>query len=350
MKKPSSPNGKFLFSLIVLGGFFLLALLADFVAPYADSDQYRAYFYAPPMRVHFFDREGRFHGRPFVYGLRSQDPGLVLYEEDPQQVFPIYFGVRGRPYRLWGLFPADRHLFGLKEPGRLFLLGGDALGRDILSRLLLGSQISLSIGLLATALSLPLGIGIGGLAGYYGGRWIDTVLMRVTDLFLALPGLYLALALRSAFPRDMSSAQIYFMLVLILSFLGWSSLARPIRGQVLSLREQDFILAAKSLGARDARIMLYHILPNVLTFALVQATLTIPTYLLAEVALSYLGIGMQEPLASWGNMLAGARNVLDVIHHWWLLMPGVAIFLAVLAFNTLGDALQLRLAPSRRAP
>ncbi|MBI1746813.1 MAG: ABC transporter permease [Acidobacteria bacterium] len=339
MRLPTRNSREMVFSLGILTTFFFLALMADFFSPYAESEQYRDYFYAPPTRIHFIDREGKFHGWPFVYRIRLKDPGLALYEEDATERYFISFGLRGRPYRFLGLFSWDRHFFGVKG-AHLFLLGCDDLGRDLFSRLLFGSQVSLSIGVMATVLSLPIGLAIGSLAGYYGGRWVDVWLMRLTDLFLAMPGLYLVLALRSAFPRDMSSAKIYLMMVVILSFLGWSSLARPIRGIVLSLREREFILAAKGLGASDGRIIIVHILPNIATFALVQATLAIPMYLLAEVMLSYLGIGMQEPLASWGSMLAGAQNLSALSQHWWLLTPGVAIFLVVLGFNHLGDALQ----------
>ena len=338
------------FSLSVLGAFLILALGADFFAPYGESEQYRAYFYAPPTPVHFFDRQGVFHRRPFVYRMeRITEDGTVRYVENTEMAFPIQFGVRGRPYRLVGLIPWDRHLLGVPEPAHLFLLGCDELGRDVFSRLLFGAQVSLALGLLVTALSVPLGVAVGSLAGYYGGRWVDTVLMRLTDLFLALPGLYLVLALRSAFPLEFSAAspealktRLFFMLALILSFLGWSSMARPVRGLVLSLRERDFITAARALGASDGRILAVHVLPNLSGFVLVQATLAIPAYLLAEIALSYLGLGIPEPYASWGRMLAGLQHGLDATGRWWMWSPAAAVFLVVLAFNQLGDALSPR--------
>jgi len=243
--------------------------------------------------------------------------------------------------------PTSVHLYGVDPPGRVFLLGSDSFGRDVVSRLLYGSQISLTVGVVGIAISFTLGLLLGGIAGYFGG-WADTVIMRFAELLLSVPSLYLIIALRAVFPVDLPSRQIYLGIVAILAFIGWAGLARVIRGLVLSMRKSDFVTAAEALGFSRFRVITRHVLPNTMSYVIVAATLSIPGYILGEVVLSFLGVGVQEPSASWGNMLNQARSIRALTTFPWLLfVPGTAIFLTVMAFNFLGDGLRDALDPRR---
>lgn len=332
-------------SLLLL--FYLAALLAPFIAPYAYDTMDRARFYHPPMRLHWVDDAGRFHPWPFVHPTRLADPRRFRYEEDRSVRHPLRLFVRGAPYRLFGFIPADRHLFGVEEPGRIYLLGTDPQGRDVLSRSLYGSQISLTVGLVGIAISFTLGMLLGGISGFFGG-WVDTVIMRTTELIFSIPGLYLIIALRGMFPADLPSQSTYLIIIGILAFIGWAGLARVIRGMVLSIRRADYVAAAEALGMGRLRIIRRHILPNTLSFVIVAATISVPGYILGEVVLSFLGVGVQEPAASWGNMLNQSRSIRVLGSFPWLLfVPGMAIFLTVMAFNFLGDGLRDALDPRR---
>jgi peptide/nickel transport system permease protein len=252
---------------------------------------------------------------------------------------------RGEPYRLLGL-RLDRHLFGVDRPGRIFLFGADLYGRDAFSRILYGSRVSLTVGLVGIAISFTFGLLLGGIAGFFGGL-TDTVMMRVTEVLMSVPGLYMILALRSIFPDDMPSDRMYMAIVGILSLIAWASLSRIIRGMVLSIRQNEFVTAARALGMGRLRIIIRHILPNTLSFTIVAATISVPGYILGEVALSFLGVGIQEPQASWGLMLAQAQNVSVLQTFSWVLAPGYFIFITVLAFNFLGDGLRDALDPRK---
>jgi peptide/nickel transport system permease protein len=290
--------------------------------------------------------QGRWHS-PFVYGSRAGAD--QSYEVDHAQRYPLRLLPRGARYRLFGMLPGDRHLFGVDAPGRIFLLGADDTGRDVWTRLLYGSQVSLTVGLVGIAISFTLGLLLGGVSGYFGG-WVDTLIMRSTELLLSIPGLYLIVALRGVFPLDLPSQQTYLAIVAILSFIGWASLARVIRGMVLSLRQAEYVLAAEAMGASSLRIIVRHILPNTMSFTIVAATVAVPGYILGEVFLSFLGVGVQPPAASWGNMLNAARSERVLTSFpWMLLAPGVAILLTVMAFNFFGDGLRDALDP-RKAP
>jgi peptide/nickel transport system permease protein len=316
--------------LIVL---YLIALFAGFIAPYNYQRMDNNGFFHPPTWP-------RFKGFRLVVPRYEQLPGAYHYRVVPNDTKPIHFFVRGDKYKLFGFIPTTIHLFGTGDPNYpIYLLGADQFGRDEFSRLLYGSQISLSIGIIGILLSFTFGMIIGGISGYFSG-WTDSFLMRFCELIMSIPALYLIISLRATFPPGMSSAEVYLMIVIILSFIGWASMARVIRGMALSLREQQFILAARSIGQSHLKIIVRHILPNTFSYVIVAATLSVPYYILGEVVLSFLGVGIQEPSASWGNMLTAAQNIEYLRNYPWLLAPGAAIFITVLAFNFLGDGLR----------
>lgn len=333
-------------SLHILIVLYVLAIFADFIAPYPYDIQHRDTPYHPPTQIHFFDENGKFHPRPFVYSYKMIDPINKHYEIDFSKKYPIYFFIDGEPHYLFGFIKTEKHLFGVKE-GKIFILGADSLGRDIFSRILYGARISLSIGLIGVVLSFSIGTLIGGISGYFGGR-IDNIIMRLSEILMSFPSFYLMLALRAIFPINLSSTQVFLMIVVILSLIGWAGVARVVRGMVLSIREMEYVLAAKSYGASSLRIIVKHIIPNTYSYLLIAATLSIPGYILGESALSLLGLGIQEPYASWGNMLASATSYTAVSSYPWILAPGIAIFITVLAFNILGDALRDSLDPKLR--
>ena len=331
--------------LILLYGF---AFFAEFITPYSSDLQVRGKAFHPPTRLHFFDEDHNFSLPPFVYHYELVDRVFKVYRPDPTVKYPLRFFVRGEKYNFLGLIPSDIHLFGTEVPGHIFLLGTDKFGRDIFTRLLFGARISLSVGLVGILVSFSIGALIGGISGYYGGV-VDNLLMRVAEMIMAFPGFYLLLALRALLPTALPSTTVYLLIVFILSFIGWPGFARVIRGMFLSLREREFSLAAKALGSTDLRIILRHILPNTMSFVIVAATLSVPAYILGESALSFLGLGIQEPQASWGNMLAAAMNTRVLVSFPWILAPGFLIFITILAFNFLGDALRDALEPRMRA-
>jgi peptide/nickel transport system permease protein len=331
----------------VLALFYTLALLAPFVAPYPQEQMDRAKYFHPPQPLHWIRADGSFSLRPYVRDMRLIDVGSFEYEEDPARELPLRFLVRGAEYYLVGFIPTNIHLYGVDPPNRVLLLGSDSFGRDVLSRLFYGAQISLTVGVVGIAISFTLGLLLGGVAGYFGGV-VDTIIMRVTELLLSIPSLYLIIALRAVFPMDLPSRQVYLGIVAILAFIGWAGLARVIRGLVLSMRKSDYVTAAEALGFTRMRVIARHVLPNTMSYVIVAATLSIPGYILGEVVLSFLGVGVQEPSASWGNMLNQARSIRALTSFPWLLIvPGTAIFVTVMAFNFLGDGLRDALDPRR---
>ncbi|HKG22774.1 MAG TPA: ABC transporter permease [Blastocatellia bacterium] len=330
-------------ALAVLVALYLASIFAGFISPYSYEHINSEYSFHPPMlgRVRIFDERGSLT-RPFVYAISvtsQTSKGYLGYSEDATRKYPVRFFVRGDPYTILWLARSNVHLFGVDGPGVFFLFGSDLFGRDVFSRIMYGSQVSLSVGIVGIIISTIIGMLVGGVAGYYGGV-TDFVSMRVVEVILAIPSLYFILILRGAFGNDLSSTQSYLLIVVILSFIGWASEARVIRGMVLGLKEQEYILAARALGFGKLRIIINHILPNTLSFVIVTATLSVPFYILSEVALSFLGIGIQEPDPSWGNMLSAAQNVALLTNFTWILVPGVFIFVAVMAWNFLGDGLR----------
>lgn len=326
---------------VVLAFLYLGAIFADFIAPYHFDNEKRENSYNPPTRFHFFDQEGKIHLRPFIYNYSYQFDEFYrrVYIVDKTKRFPIRFFVEGDEYKMWGIFRLRWHLFGVDEPARIYLLGADSRGRDLFSRLLYGSRVSLSIGLVGVAITFAIGMVLGGVSGYFGGK-TDDFIMRICEMVMMVPGFYLMLALRAAFPPHLSSIQVYFLIVLIMSFIGWAGLARVVRGMAISIREKEFVIAARAVGVGDLSIILRHILPNTLSYAIVALTLSIPGYILGESALSLLGLGIQDPHASWGNLLSEAMGIAEIEFHPWILIPGVFIFVAVMAFNFLGDGLR----------
>jgi len=331
---------------VILAILYFLALFAGFFAPYSLERQNRSNSFQPPTRIHFLDDEGRFYIRPFVYNYRLVDETRNIYEEDRSRRYPIRFFVKGDPYKLFGFIELSTHFFGVDSPGRIFILGSDLYGRDLFSRLLYGSQISLSIGLVGIFITFVFGMIIGGISGYFGGV-TDVIMMRASEVLMSIPGLYLILALRAAFPLSLPSDQMYLIMVFILSFISWGGMSRVIRGMVLSIRENEYVLAAEALGYSTARIIVRHILPNTMSFVIVAATISVPGYILGEAALSFLGVGILEPQASWGNMLTQAQSVRVLTSYPWVLAPGFFIFITVLAYNFLGDGLRDALDPRK---
>lgn len=331
-----------LVSSVVLMALYFTALFCEPLAPYDPYEHRAQYVQAPPQIIHFIAQDG-FHLRPFVYGLTAKrDPVTFekIYEIDKTQRHSIYLFVRGAPYELWGRFEADLHLFGLKDDeGTLFLLGADRLGRDMLSRVLYGGRISLSIGLVGVFMSFLLGILIGGVSGYYGGT-VDTVIQRVIVFIRSMPSIPLWMTLSAALPKDWPATRVYFAITVILSVIGWTWLARVVRGRFLALREEDFVLAARLAGANELRIITRHLVPSFLSYIIASLTLAVPQMILSETSLSFLGLGLHPPVISWGVLLKEAQNLKAIALTPWVLVPGAFVVVTVLAFNFVGDGLR----------
>ena len=331
-----------LLSSVVLILLYLAALTWEFLAPYDPLRHDVQSAYAPPQLLQFLDDDG-LHFPPFVYGLKSgRDPETFrkIFEVDESVKYPIRFMVHGDPYKFWGLMETDLHLFGLESnESTVFLLGADRLGRDVLSRLLAATRISVSIGLVGVILSFVLGVLIGGISGYYGGT-ADILIQRIIEFIRAMPSIPLWLALSAAIPKDWPVTRVYFAITIILSLIGWTGLARVVRGRFLSLREEDFVQAARFAGASEGRIIIRHMTPSFLSHIIASLTLAVPSMILSETSLSFLGLGMRPPALSWGVLLREAQNLQAVVLAPWLLTPGLLVVIAVLAFNFVGDGLR----------
>ena len=332
----------------VLIALYLIALLSPFLAPYSITAQHEGYEYQRPQAVRLI-HEGRLT-RPFVYGSKTERDPVTFARRtvpDTSTPVPIQFFVRGEPYSFFGV-RSDLHLFGVPDGENefgeavaryFFPFGTDQLGRDLLSRTLVGAQVSMTVGVVGVLISFAIGIVLGGVSGYFGG-WVDTLIQRVVEVLLSFPRLPILLALATLIPARWPSTWVYTGIVAVLALIGWASLARVVRGQVLAARGLEYVAAAQAVGASSLRVILRHIIPNLSSFLLVTATLALPGYILGESTLSFLGLGIKEPMTSWGLLLRDASRLEVVSSYPWLLLPGLFVFASVLAFNFMGDALR----------
>ena len=334
-------------SLYVLVGLYLTTLFCEFLSPHDPDQRNSLYRHAPPQSIHLI-HEGSLQ-RPFVYPMVrhvDSETRRVTYQDDTERPMPLRFFARGDAYKLWSLFSMERHLIGIdrdngdgKEGERLVLLGADRLGRDLFSRILYGSRISLTIGLVGVTLSLILGVIIGGISGFYGG-WIDSVVQRVIEILRSFPTLPLWLSIAAAIPSTWSNVTVYFAMTVILSLIGWTGLARVVRGKFLALREEDYVAAAKVAGVREFTIIMRHLVPGFLSHLIVSVTLAIPGMILAETSLSFLRLGLRPPSISWGVLLQDAQSLTALQLYPWLMIPALFVIITVLAFNFIGDGLR----------
>lgn len=327
-------------AMVILGLMYGSALLTEFLAPYEVGSRDSGFIYAPPQSVHLF-HEGQFVG-PFVYGFGmklNMEKMKREFTPDLDKVQPLRFFCSGDEYRLWGLVDASLHLVCPAEDGTLFLMGTDRLGRDMFSRIIYGTRISLTVGLLGIAVSFLIGIVLGGISGYYGG-WVDSVIQRLIEIVRSFPELPLWMALSAALPVTWSPIVIYFGITIILGMLDWPGLARAVRSKFLALREEDFATAAVLMGARPSRVIARHLLPSFTSHLIASVTLSVPSMILGETALSFLGLGLRPPITSWGVLLNEAQNINVVALYPWLMMPVLPVLVVVLAFNFLGDGLR----------
>lgn len=341
------------FALWILLALYIGAAFAPFLTPYDRQETWvvEGVRYQPPTQVHFLGERGL--EAPFVYATtRSVDPNTfeTMYKPDTSQKFPVrFFATRGEPYRLFGLFETRVRLFSVEAPARLLLMGTDGTGRDIFSRVVLGAQVSLTIGFVAVGISFLIGVVLGGLAGYYGG-WLDIIVMRLCEVLQAIPPFFLLLALSALIPSLLPPEQYFLGVIVMLGLASWMDLAKSIRGQVMSLREQEFVTSARALGIPEGRIILRHILPNTASYLVVLGSITIPGAILAESGLSFIGRGIREPAVSWGLMLADItqNGVAGINLHPWALVPGWYILITIVAWNVLGDGLRAAFDPKKR--
>lgn len=336
-------------ALIVLGIIYITLFLADFIAPYTKDFSDRTMAYVPPSKVFTIDENGKL-SKPYTYNYVrtfNQDTLEIEYNFDRTKKHYVKFLSKGEPYKFLGLIPMKRHLFTTDAGGRIFLLGTDINGRDVFSRLLFGGRISMTIGFLALFVLFPIGLLYGGISGYFGGK-VDAVMMRFAEAVMSIPSFYLLIILASILPSGMTSTQRFLLIVIILALIGWAGFARVVRGMVLSIKNQEYVQAAQSIGASKMRIITKHILPQTTSFVIVATTLSIPSYILSESGLSFLGLGIQQPDASWGNMLKEAQEFTNIIYRPWLLAPGFLIFVSVLAFNLIGDTIRDILDPQSK--
>lgn len=328
---------------------YIAAAFCEFIAPYDKDHRHIEYLYVRPSNIHIFDQEGRLTW-PYVCSLKQRIDLVTqqfIYEEVPESCHQIVFFVRGDSYSFWGLWESDLHLFGAHKPGKVFLFGTDRMGRDMFSRCLYGSRISLSIGMIGVGLSLVLGLILGGVSGYVGG-WTDGIIQRTVEIIRCFPSVPLWMGLAAAMPKHWPALKVYFAITIILSLIGWTDLARMVRGKLIALREEEFVMAARFAGAGHARIIFRHLLPSFTSHIIVTVTLAIPSMILAETALSFLGIGLKPPITSLGVLLKEAQNINTIALNPWLLIPVLFVILTVLAFNFIGDGLRDAVDPYSR--
>jgi peptide/nickel transport system permease protein len=333
---------KIVAAVIFLLALHLVILFAGFIAPSNPATQNRDFPFAPPTRVHFVDARGRIHLRPFIYQWVARPDGLYEYEESREREYPVHLFVPGPEYKMVCLWSSRIHLFGVEAPAQIFLAGTDNYGRDQFSRILYGGQISLAAGLLATGISLLLGLLVGCASGFYG-RWIDESTMRLAELFLVLPWLYLLLAVRAFLPLHISPAQTFFLLIAVIGTIGWARPARLVRGIVLGAKTRKYVTASRGFGASDYYILRRHVLPHTYGILLTQADLLVPQYVIAEVTLSFFGLGLSEPMPSWGNLLANLQQYNVLVSYWWMFAPALALVLVSFGYLNVANAFHERL-------
>jgi peptide/nickel transport system permease protein len=329
-------------SLVVLVLLYLGVAFCEFFSPYDPREPDKDMVHVPPQRIRFVDDEGKFHVQPFVYNVKGDLDMRTLAEifvPDTTRAYKVRLFVHGHPYKMWGFIPGDLHLFGTEEGGRLILFGTDNMGRDLLSLIIYGSRVSLSIGLLGVAVSFILGVLMGGISGYYGGS-ADIVIQRIIEFIRSVPSLPLWMGLSAALPPNWSILQTYFAIVVILSLLGWTGLARVVRGKFMAVKNEDYVMAAKLDAVGTRRIVLKYLLPSFYSYIIANLTLSIPAMILGETSLSFIGLGLQAPAISWGVLLKEAQAIRVLAQAPWLLIPGAFVVVAILAINFVGDGLR----------
>ena len=331
------------FGALLLCGLVLISVFSEFLSPSTPYAYDAERTHAPPQRLHFVDTDDGFELGMYVYDYRverDEETYANTYEVDESAKVPVGLFVQGQAYRMWGLFPMDRHLIGAKDPDtEVYFLGADRNGRDMASRIIHGTRVSMSIGLAGVALSFVLGVVLGGLSGYFGGR-TDNYVQRIIEFLMSIPTIPLWMGLSAAVPRDWGAIQTYFAITVILSLIGWTDLARVVRGRFLSLRQEDFVTAARLDGCRTGRVIGRHMLPSFTSHIIASLTLAVPFMILAETSLSFLGLGLQQPVVSWGVLLQEAQNIHSISGAPWVLLPGVAVTVAVLVLNFVGDGIR----------
>lgn len=329
-----------LVGIIILAIFIFIMVFCEFLAPYGPQSRDSDYLFGPPQKVHLRNELGEYIG-PYVYAVvtefnrESMQLDLV---EDTSQIFPIKFFAKGEPYKMWGLFKGDLHLF-VVEGDYLHMFGTDSLGRDVFSRTLYGTRTSLSIGLIGVMISFTIGLIVGGVSGYFGG-FVDNFFQRLIEFIRSIPTLPLWMSMAAVLPKEWSSLQVYFAVTIILGFITWTMLARRVRGKLLSMREEDFVLAARLAGGSDMRIISRHMLPAFLSYIIVDLTVSFPAMILGETTLSFIGLGLREPVVSWGVLLQQAQNIKAIQQHPWLFLPAIFVVVSVLAFSLMGDGMR----------
>ena len=333
----------------VLVFLYLAVFLASFISPYSKDYSNRDKAYCPPSKIYIINEKGKL-SFPYTYNyirFFDKENFQTKYIEDRAHKYKVSYFTKGEKYKLFGFIPFDRHFYNVEKGGELYLLGTDINGRDNFSRLLYGGQISLTIGFLALLVSFPLGMIYGGISGYLGGK-TDFIMMRIAEAIMSIPSFYLLIILASILPANMTSVQRFTLIVLILALIGWAGFSRVVRGMVLSIKKKEFVIASEALGASNLRTIVRHILPQTLSYVIVAMTLSVPSFILSESGLSFLGLGIQQPDASWGNMLKESQEFINIVSRPWLLTPGFLIFVAVLSFNLIGDTIRDAVDPNSK--
>lgn len=337
------------YAFFILAFLYLAVFLASFITPYSKEYSNRGKAYCPPSKIYIINEKHR-PCFPYTYNYTryfDKENFDTKYVEDRSHKYKVKYFSKGENYKLFGFIPMNRHFYNVENGGELYLLGTDINGRDNFSRLLYGGQISLTIGFLALLVSFPLGMLYGGISGYIGGK-TDFIMMRIAEAIMSIPSFYLLIILASILPANMTSVQRFSLIVLILALIGWAGFSRVVRGMVLSIKKREYVIASEAIGASNLRTIVHHVLPQTLSYVIVAMTLSVPSFILSESGLSFLGLGIQQPDASWGNMLKEAQEFINIISRPWLLTPGFLIFVAVLSFNLIGDTIRDVLDPNSK--